>query len=200
MYTKKTSYLAPYLYGALLFILALIPARLCYADNAADASAASAAHDEAAVYKLGPGDELRVIVYGENGLSGTYKIGTDGAIALPLIGKVSLGGLSLVQAEQKLTERFKAGFLKDPHISLEVSKYRQFYVLGEVKSPGSYDYVGDMSVLKAVAIAGGFTYRAKKDEVELIRMQGADKKTLKDYDVDLDVMPGDVILVQERFF
>ncbi len=150
-------------------------------------------------YLLGPGDQLRVIVFGSEDLSGEFEIDGTGLVSLPLIGKIRAGGKTLAETESAIIEALKPDYLKDPHVSLQVLNYRPFYIIGEVRAPGSYPYVNGMTVLEAVAIAGGFTYRAKESRMKIIRATDAtrQKNTVSPRTV---VFPGDVIEVPERFF
>lgn len=150
-------------------------------------------------YELGPGDQVRVIVYGEEDLSGEFELDGSGTVALPLIGPVTIGGSDLTGAEALITEKLADGFLVNPRVSIEVLNYRPFYILGEVKQPGSYAYVSGMTVLNAVALASGFTYRASEGKIEVTRrIDGVEQKFR--IDVTAAVLPGDIIRVPERLF
>lgn len=150
-------------------------------------------------YLLGPGDQLRVIVFGQQDLSGDFEIDGTGLLSLPLIGKIRVGGNTLAEAESTIIKELKPDYLKDPHVSLQVLNYRPFYIIGEVQAPGSYPYVNGMTILEAVAIAGGFTYRAKESRMKIIRATDStrQKNTVSPGTV---VFPGDVIEIPERFF
>lgn len=148
-------------------------------------------------YTLGPGDAVKVTVFGEEDLSGTVSVDAAGRLALPLIGDVPVRDLTLPQAEAAVTARLADGYLKQPHVALEVVNYRPFYILGEVRNPGEYPYAAGMTVMKAAALAGGFTYRADEDDVEITTTDGGDPREAA---VDSAVMPGDTIVVGERFF
>lgn len=150
-------------------------------------------------YILGAEDKIKITVYGEKDLSSDYKIGGDGAIAMPLIGSVVLQDLSLREAEKLIEAHYKEGYLKNPSISIEVQESRPFYIMGEVRRPGSYNYINGMNILQAVAISGGFTYRANRKKVDVIRgaRSPSEPKTLKPEDM---VRAGDIIFVRERFF
>ena len=151
-------------------------------------------------YRIGADDEIKITVYGEEDLSGTYAVSGTGKISMPLIGDVHVQNFTLKDVELAVTDKLKDGYLLDPKVSVEISKYRPFYILGEVRVPGSYPYVNNMSVLNAVAVAGGFTYRANKKRVEIMRTHEEDADVDKDQTVDTLVVPGDIILVKERFF
>lgn len=150
-------------------------------------------------YKLGPDDEVSVTVFGEPDLSiDRVKVSTAGNISISLIGQVPVLGLTIQQVEQTIEALFLDGFLKKPNVSVSILEYRQFYINGEVRKPGGYSYRKGVTVQKAVALAGGFTERASKDKIVLVREAsdgGAVAVTLSD-----EVRPGDVITVDESFF
>lgn len=149
-------------------------------------------------YRLGAADVIRLTVFGEPDLSGEFKLDGNGMISLPLIGSLKVGGLSLREAEQQIAHALQDGYLLDPKISIEVASARPFFVMGEVQQPGSYHFVEGMTVLQAVALSGGFTYRANQKTI-LITRAGAQQESIE-ADVTAAVMPGDVIKVKERFF
>lgn len=151
------------------------------------------------LYKLGIGDKVRVTVFGEADLSGEMEVNSAGAVSLPLIGEVHAAGLTLREFESRVQKALKDGYLVDPKVSVEVLNYRPFYILGEVRNPGKYPYVNGISVLNAVAMAGGYTYRAKEGRAEIVRVGEKEAITTKTPDETL-VMPGDVIRIPERFF
>jgi len=150
-------------------------------------------------YRLGSGDQLKITVFNQESLSGEYAISGNGQLSMPLIGAINAKDLTLKQLEQSLVDKLKPDYLLNPRISIQVLNFRPFYILGEVKQPQSYPFVDGMTYLNAVAIAGGFTYRAKEDYVMVTRMNDPEKKELKKK-MDEKVMPGDVIRVEERFF
>lgn len=149
-------------------------------------------------YRLGSGDQLRITVFGHVDLSGEFEVGSDGRISMPLIGDVRALQLTLQELESAITAKLRPDYLKNPQLSVEVVNYRPFYIIGEVKNPGSYAYVGGMRVVNAVAMAGGFTYRAREVELLIIRAAGNGEK--ESAAQDTYVLPGDVIEVPERFF
>lgn len=153
---------------------------------------------ERGVYRLDVGDKVRVIVFGEPDLSSPengFEVNSAGYISMPLIGPIRAKGLTVEELERQIEEKLKAGYLKNPKVSVEVLNYRPFYILGEVNQPGSYHYVNGLTVKQAAAIAGGFTYRADQDDIYIER-QGKKIKA----DLNTPVLPGDTIWVPERFF
>ncbi len=148
-------------------------------------------------YKLGSGDKLKVVVFGENSLSGTYEIDGSGNLSIPLVGKVSAKESTVGVIEKEIIVRLQK-FLKSPQVTVQVLNYRPFYILGEIKKPGNYPYVSGISVLNAVAMAGGFTYRADKGDI-VIKRGGASARD-EDVTIETVVLPGDIITVNERFF
>jgi protein involved in polysaccharide export with SLBB domain len=151
------------------------------------------------VYKLDTGDKLRVIVFGEMDLGGEYEVDGSGYVSLPLIGQLKAGGLAVGEFETTMKAALEDGYLRNARVSVEVINYRPFYILGQVNKPGEYPYVNGMSVLNAVAVAGGYTYRANESTV-YIRRRGAAEETLARSDQTTRVQPGDIITVRERFF
>jgi polysaccharide export outer membrane protein len=147
-------------------------------------------------YLLGPGDVLQITVFGDTDLTGSYKISDSGAIAMSLVGQIQAQGLSLPDFQQKLVERLKARAIKAPDVAVQVTEYRPFFILGEVKNPGSYAYVPNMTVLTAVAIAGGFTFRAAEDDMSVTRAPQGEARASR----SSLVQPGDVVYVFERHF
>lgn len=151
-------------------------------------------------YRLGGGDRLRIITYGEDQLTGDFTVSEGGTIALPLLGALPAAGRTLVQLEHEVAQALrKAGLFRDPSVIAEVREYRPIYVLGEVSHPGEYPWQPGMSVIGAVAVAGGFTYRAVKDRVSIVRMlNGTSVEGLARRGDP--VIPGDVVNVFERRF
>ena len=150
-------------------------------------------------YRLGPGDALRVTVFRHEDLSGEFTLDGDGYFALPLVGEILGGGRTARQLENEIEEALKSGgYLVEPQVGIEVLNYRPFYIIGEVNNPGSFEYVNGMTVINAVALAGGFTYRADQDDI-VISPGGSSGPEIAAAP-DTEVLPGDIIEVQERFF
>jgi protein involved in polysaccharide export with SLBB domain len=150
-------------------------------------------------YRLGPGDKVRVTVYGEQELSGEFDLDGGGIVALPLVGPVHVGGATIADASANVAAAYRKGYLKDPQVSIQVLNYRPFYILGEVRNPGSYPYVNGMTVLNAVALAGGFTYRAAEGSFVIVRANDPSKAEQR-VPPETGVLPGDIVKVQERYF
>jgi protein involved in polysaccharide export with SLBB domain len=154
---------------------------------------------EPAAYRLGSGDKLRVTVFGEKDLSGDFEVNDQGVVALPLIGPVQVAGKTINETETIITQRYGKDYLVNPRVTVEVLNYRPFYILGEVQKPGSYPYVGGLTVLNAVALAGGYTPRADRGDIKVRRAANpsAGEQAATESSV---VLPGDVVRVPERFF
>ena len=150
-------------------------------------------------YRLGAGDKLQVDVFNQADLTGEYTLDGNGRFTMHLIGKVSATGLTPTELEALLVSKLKPDYLVNPRVSVRVQNFRPFYIIGEVKSPSSYDYVNGMTYLTAVAIAGGFTYRAKKGHVYVVRSDDPERDEIK-LDVNEKVRPGDIIRIAERMF
>lgn len=150
-------------------------------------------------YRLGPGDQLHITVFGQQDMTGNYQIDGNGMLAFPLIGRIRAGGLTAAALQQEITHKLSPDYIRNPSVSVEVLNYRPFYILGEVNKPGAYPYVSGMTVLNAAAIAGGFTYRAKDDDFSITRNENGQHVKL-DASSETPVRPGDVITIPERFF
>lgn len=158
-----------------------------------------AAATVAPVYKLGPGDKLRITTFDEPSLSGQFAIGDGGVLAFPLLGQVQAGGLTVAELRLSLETSLRQGYLKDPKVSVEVLNYRPYYILGEVSKPGEFAYADGLTVLNAVAAAGGFTYRANTKRVH-IRRAAEDREISVPLTATVPVQPGDTIRIGERYF
>ncbi len=152
-----------------------------------------------AAYKLDAGDKLRVVVYGQEGLTNTYAIDAGGSITMPLIGQVLARGRTPASLAADISAKLRHGYIREPSVAVEIESYRPFFILGEVAAPGQYSYVPNMTVESAVAIAGGFSPRAKRDTVTLTH---TDASGAARYLVPLGTSlgPGDTVLVGERWF
>ncbi|MFO1128556.1 MAG: polysaccharide biosynthesis/export family protein [Rhodospirillales bacterium] len=150
-------------------------------------------------YLLGPGDKIRVTVFGHDELSGEFEVDAAGNVALPLIQSVPAQGMTSDALAKEIADRLEPDYLRDPKVSIEVLTYRPFYIYGEVMKPGSYPYVNGMTVHNAIALAGGFSYRARQSTVRLRRTTDG-QQSEADVPLDTRVMPGDVIEVRERYF
>jgi len=152
--------------------------------------------DEPPVYTLGAGDKIRVTVYQREDLSGIFEVDSSGRVSLPLVRGIQVTGLTVPGVEDAIIERLKREQFTSPKVSVDLTKSRPVCVLGEVNKPGCFDYVYGMRATTAIAMAGGYTYRAEQDELEVMRAAG---KKITGTD-DMLVYPGDVIEIDERLF
>jgi polysaccharide export outer membrane protein len=171
---------------------AMAPAPVAYA-----AAPTPVRYDTA--YKLDAGDKLRVVVYGQEGLTNTYAIDAGGAITMPLIGSVPARGRTPGGLASEISAKLRNGYIRDPSVAVEIESYRPFFILGEVAAPGQYPYVPNMSVESAVAIAGGFSPRALRDRVTLTHTDNSGSMRAV-VPLGTAVSPGDTVLVGERWF
>jgi len=154
-------------------------------------------HD--ASYHLDAGDKLRVVVYGQEGLTNSYAIDAGGSITMPLIGGVPARGRTPAGLAGEIAARLRNGYIREPSVAVEVESYRPFFILGEVTAPGQYPYVPNMTVESAVAIAGGFSPRAKRDVVTVTHTEaGGSMRAVVPLGTPLS--PGDTVFVGERWF
>lgn len=154
----------------------------------------------AEAYRLGPGDQLRITVYGETELTGQYVVSSQGAIAFPLLREVEAQGRTLEDLSNHLTTRLRdEGFMRNPSVAVEVANYRPFFILGEVRTPGTYPFSANLTVVNAVATAQGFTYRADRRRVFIMH---AGETAEREYRLTTTtpVRPGDTVRIGERLF
>lgn len=150
-------------------------------------------------YQLGAGDRVRLQVFGQDELSQDYLVSYSGTITMPLIGSVEAEGRSLPDLEREIVAMLSDDILVDPNVTAAIIAYRPFYILGETRAPGQYPYVPRMTVLTAVSMSGGFTFRADEQEVSIIRLVDGQMAEFRADPLSL-VAPGDVINVYERYF
>ncbi len=183
---------------AMLLLLAIIPFSACAPEGSALPPLPPLT--ETGTYHLGPGDRVRVIVYGDKELSDIFAIGDDGVISLPLAGTAAASGLTADQlAHRVATQLAQKGMMQDPSVAVEVAAYRPIFILGEVARPGQYPYEPDMTVIAAVSLAGGYTYRAVKRYEAVVRTKGqVTQRGLTKPDDRL--APGDVITIFDRVY
>jgi polysaccharide export outer membrane protein len=174
---------------------------IAYAGPAAVpvAYAAQASTPYDAPYHLDAGDRLRIVVYGQEGLTNTYSISAGGTITMPLIGSVPARGRTPQGLAADITARLRNGFIREPSVAVEIESYRPFFILGEVQAPGQYPYVPNMTAESAVAIAGGFSPRARKDRVTITHTDASGTSRIV-APPGTPISPGDTVLVGERWF
>ena len=151
-------------------------------------------------YRLGPNDRVRIIVFGQPTLTGEYTLDGNGVLAFPLIGNVNASGQTPSQLQQAIATRLDPDFLRNPSVSAEVITRRPFYVIGEVQKPGNYPYVTDMTALNAVAMAGGYTYRARQNDLYIKRLDTSGRLVRIAAKPETKVRPGDTVEIKERYF
>lgn len=164
--------------------------------SAAPATAPAVAGGE---YRLGSGDKVRVIVFGETDLSGEFVVGDSGNIDLPLVGAIQAKGASVSEFQDRVVTRLRDGYLNDPKVSIEVLNYRPFFITGEVKNGGEYPYKASLTIQDAVGVAGGYTYRAATDYA-FLRRAGENREIKVSLNARVPINPGDSIRIPERFF
>jgi polysaccharide export outer membrane protein len=183
--------------GALRASYAASPRRAYGPAAAVYATPIPVAYD--AAYRLDAGDRLRIVVYGQEGLTNTYAIDAGGSITMPLIGAVRARGLTPAGLAAEITGKLRNGYIREPSVAVEIEAYRPFFILGEVAAPGQYPYVPNMSIESAVAIAGGFSPRARRDRVTLTHTDASGSVRVV-VPLGTPISPGDTVLVGERWF
>jgi protein involved in polysaccharide export with SLBB domain len=169
------------------------------AGDAPMAASAPIPQEAAAPYRLGMGDKVHIVVFGEENLSGDYTVAPDGNIVFPLTGGIHAAGLTIPQLQQAIVTDLGQGFVHDPHVTVDASSLRPFFILGEVNKPGQYSYLPDLTVLDAVATAQGFTYRA---DMSYVFIRHARQASEQEFPITPGTIiePGDTIRVAQRYF
>ncbi|MGE3065898.1 MAG: polysaccharide biosynthesis/export family protein [Hyphomicrobiaceae bacterium] len=151
-------------------------------------------------YTLDSGDQIRVVVYEADNLPQNFSVDAGGHISMPMAGVVSVRGKTVQQVEYAIASRLRDKFIKDPKVSVQMIAYRPFFILGEVKTAGKYDYVNGLTVEAAVAMAGGYTERASLAEARVVRPSPAGGNIVSYVPGGFPIRPGDTIYVPERWF
>lgn len=180
-----------------LLLISCAPTTL--ATGCASGPAVTPLADKDYDYQLGAGDKLKVVVYGEDRLTGEFPVGTDGSVSFPLVGEVPAAGRTLDAFHADLVGRLAAKFLRDPSVTVEIENFRPVFILGEVTRPGEVPYAKGMTVNSLVAVAGGFTYRADRGRA-MIRHEAEPAETSYRLTSDAAVRPGDTVRIGQRYF
>lgn len=150
-------------------------------------------------YQLGPGDQIKITVFGEDDLSMSFRLNDTGSLNYPLLGELTVEGLTVTQFEQLITRGLKGPYLVNPDVMVTIEEYRPVFVYGEVARPGAFPYQPGLTLQKAIALAGGFTERASRSNIEVVRARdpGAEAQRLA---LSVPIFPGDVVTVRQSFF
>ena len=181
----------------LVFVLAIVGISAGFSIRASAQTPPAAA--SANRYVLGPTDRIRLKVYGEPDITGEYEINSGGQVSIPLAGHIKAAGTTTPQLERLIASALAKGIVRDPRVNVEIAQYRPYYILGEVKKSGEYPYRLGLTVMDAVASAGGFTYRANENKV-FLRRSGAGVEETYALDAPVPIFPGDNIRIPERYF
>ncbi|MGE4218214.1 MAG: polysaccharide biosynthesis/export family protein [Alphaproteobacteria bacterium] len=151
-------------------------------------------------YRLEPGNQIRLTVFNETTLSGDFVVDPSGNVSLPLVGNVPAAGVTASTLSERIATKLVQGsLLRDPQVSVEILTFRPFYVLGEVRQPGEFPYTPGVTVLSAIARAGGYDYRARENKVLLVRQEGGEQVSYFATE-QMPLLPGDIVKVLERLF
>ena len=163
------------------------------------AGSSALAQAEGGAYTLGPGDQIIITVFGEDDLSMNFRLNDTGTLNYPFLGELKIEGLGVAELEQLITSGLKGPYLINPEVTVSIGEYRPFFVHGEVEKPGGIPYQPGLTLEKAVALAGGFTERAARGKIEVIRA-GEPTASTQRTKLSAPVFPGDVITVRQSFF
>ncbi|HUN52906.1 MAG TPA: polysaccharide biosynthesis/export family protein [Candidatus Sulfotelmatobacter sp.] len=155
---------------------------------------------QASDYRLGPGDRVSIKVFGQQDISGEFDISATGQLSLPLIGQVGAATHTVTELQQIITNKLAEKYIVNPQVSIQVTNYRPFFILGQVNKPGSYPYQAGLNVRQAVAISGGYTRRAREEPVIIIRVGPNGHEQRIESNGSAPILPGDSIDVERRLF
>ena len=182
----------PHRWWRLAVVALLLFGPLCSAQEAGDSASTAA-------YKLGPGDQILVKVYGEQDLSVSLILAETGRFNYPFLGEIKAHGLTVAELEQRITEGLKGPYLRNPEVTVLIEEFRPFYLNGEVERPGGYPYLPGLTLDQAVTLAGGLTERASRRKI-VVQRHGAKGREKLAMTLDDPVYPGDIITVRRSFF
>ncbi len=163
------------------------------------AAAAAFAQSTDSAYRLGPGDRIIIKVFGEEDLSMDVRLNDTGRLNYPFLGELVVQGLTVAELEQRITHGLKGAYLRDPAVTVSIAEYRPFFLYGEVQKPGGIPYQPKLTVERAIALGGGFTERASRTKIEVVRASDPKHKAVP-VELSDPVFPGDVITVKQSFF
>lgn len=178
----------------LCLILLLLPLAACSLNGKTTTYAVPAA----GLYTLGAGDVVSIKVYGDESVTGTYKIDDAGTLAMPLVGQLRVAGLTTSQAAATIAKALAAGFVRNPDVSVAIETYRPFFIQGAVRQGGQFTYVSGMTIRAAVSTAGGYTDTANRARAAIYRKIG-DQMQKSIVDLDFPIFPGDTVVIGERW-
>jgi len=185
----------------LTMLLALLCLSACASSHFPSASVSQVNAGLTEGYQIAGGDKLKITVFDEPTLTGDYEVSLDGDLSLPLIGPVNAAGMTSDTLSEAISTTLReGGYVLSPRVAVEILEHRPFFILGEVKAPGEYPYVGKLTLEQAVAKAGGFSARADKRTIILLRQGWSSPKRIKLGGTPLMIAPGDTVTVQEAFF
>jgi polysaccharide biosynthesis/export protein VpsN len=163
------------------------------------AAAAALPQPVDSVYRLGPGDRIIIKVFGEDDLSMDFRLNDTGRLNYPFLGELAVGGLTVAELEQLIAHGLKDSYLHDPAVTVSIAEYRPFFLYGEVQKPGGIPYQPKLTVERAIALGGGFTERASRSKIEVVRASDPKHKAVR-VELSDPVFPGDIVTVKQSFF
>jgi polysaccharide export outer membrane protein len=203
-------YIRPWVLGSMVLCVIVAGCLGRSVDPAYEALAERTAAEQPETGQLGPGDKIKIKVFEEEDLSGSFTISEEGEINYPYAGRIDIGGMTCAQVERALTSKLQEGYLREPNISCAIDEYnsKRIYVLGEVKKPGSYPYKSNLTIIEAFAIAGGSTDRADTSATKLTRLVDGKEvqvrvpmqSIVEGRKRNIQLLPGDVVYVPESAF
>jgi polysaccharide biosynthesis/export protein len=178
----------------LCLLLVLLPLAACSLNG----KTTTYSLEPRSVYALGGGDMIRVKVYGDETVTGTYKVDDAGTISMPLVGQLSVAGKTTAETAAAIASALADGYVRNPDVAVEIETYRPFFIQGAIKGGGQFPYVSGMTVRAAISTAGGFSDTAQRQRATIYRKVGANMQKSV-VDLDFPIYPGDTIVISERW-
>lgn len=146
-------------------------------------------------YKIGPKDLIEISVIGFQELNRQYRVSEEGKIGLPYLGEISVEGLSRLELEKRLTQLLQEKYLEKPQVTVVIVEHqsRRVFLIGAVTTPGPYELMGRLTLLKLISQAGGLTPESG-DEIIVIRQLPDGQKTSLKVSVENLLLKGDASL------
>ncbi len=186
-------------FGTVALLAALLMLGACETSMGSSSDTTASLSGRTA-YFISTGDKLSIKVFDERDLTGEFQVDETGAIAFPLVGAIKASGLTLDEFRQNLIDRLKNGYVRNPRVTIDILNYRPINIIGEVRKAGQYEYRPGLSARDAIAIAGGYTYRANEDAIYIIRGNSDALLKVSLNESRFEILPGDTIKIPERFF
>ncbi len=161
-----------------------------------------------AIGELGAGDKFQLTVHNEEQLSGEFTVSSEGTISYPYLGKIEVSGKTCSDLETELATGLSDGYLNQPSVRCAITEYnsKRIFIFGEVNAPGSFPYRSNITIIEAMALAGGFSTQADTNRTKLsrvingteIQVQVPVQEIVEGRSRNIKLLPGDIVFIPEN--